>query len=524
MTCKYRMMRKHRARLASWPAVPIFLLFSMACGPAQEGASSGGTSSASASGGSAGSLGSGASGNTTGSDGGTSGTSGAVTGASGSGTPSGSTSGSSDASAGYGSGTSSGMPDAGPPDSGPFVCPPLPAPGNCTPPVDIRCPYPNLKDTGCIDPNPFRDPKIPIKMASTVVPYEVNSPLWSDGALKTRGMRLPDGGGKIIVKDCTANPMSCCVVNPVTFKGCLPPADDGKWEFPVGTVMVKNFMYPDASRPSGYKLVETRLFIHLDHKAQVSGTDTNWVGYGYQWDDAQTNATIIGGLADGSDIGISAMFNVTPTKGAAPQSITWRYPSRLDCITCHTPISPSGGSVLGPETIQMNRIATGDTMNQIDKLAALGMFETAPAKPYKAALVAPYPGQAGAPPPAATLDQRARSYLHANCSFCHRPEGVWNAFDVRYDVPFTSTQVWNTQICNARPGKGDQGTMGALILTPQNPMMSVMWLRMTAPPDDMLTGRHGRMPLIASYVVDTLGTDLISKWIKSIPVAACPPP
>jgi len=66
--------------------------------------------------------------------------------------------------------------------------------------------------------------------------------------------------------------------------------------------------------------------------------------------------------------------------------------------------------------------------------------------------------------------------------------------------------------------------MGALILTPQNPMMSVMWLRMTAPPDDLMTGRHGRMPLIASYVVDTQGTDLISKWIKSIPVTACPPP
>ena len=512
MTCKYG------ARLAKWLAIPTSLLLSAACSSAPEGVSSSGTGSASASGNSAGSPGSGASGSATGSGNGNSGTSGAAAGASGSGSTSGSTSGGS----GAGAASGSGMSDAGPLDSGAFVCPPLPAPGNCAPPVDIRCPYPNLKDTGCIDPNPFRDPKIPITMASTVVPYEVNSPLWSDGAFKTRGMRLPNGG-KIHVKDCTANPMSCCVVNPNTFKGCLPPADDGKWEFPVGTVMVKNFMFPDASQPSGYKIVETRLFIHLDHKVQVSGTDTNWVGYGYQWDDAQTNATIIGGLADGSDIDIRAMFNVTPTKGAAPQAINWIYPSRLDCITCHTAITPSGGGTLGPETMQMNRIVTGDTMNQIDKLAALGMFETPPAKPYHAALVAPYPGQAGAPPPGATLDQRARSYLHANCSFCHRPDGVWNGFDVRYDVPFASTQVWSTTTCNAKPGKGDQGVFGALIVTPQNPKMSVMWLRMTAPAGNAMTGKTGRMPLIASYVVDTQATDLISKWINSIPITACPP-
>jgi hypothetical protein len=279
--------------------------------------------------------------------------------------------------------------------------------------------------------------------------------------------------------------------------------------------MVKNFMFPDASRPSGYKLVETRLFIHLDHVDQVSGVNTSWVGYAYQWDDAQTDATIVGGLTVGSDTGINAMFHVTPTKGAAPQAITWNYPARIDCITCHMPITPSGGNTLGPETIQMNRIATGDTMNQIDKFAALGMFETPPAKPYLAALVAPYPGQAGSPPPTATLDERARSYLHANCSFCHRPDGKWNGFDIRYEVPFKDTYT-----CNAMPGKGDQGVAGATLLTPTNPMSSVIWLRMDTPAATAMSGKTGRMPAIASYVIDTQGTMLISDWIKSI--TACP--
>jgi mono/diheme cytochrome c family protein len=399
-------------------------------------------------------------------------------------------------------------------DSGSFVCPTMPVPGSCAPPVDIRCPYAKLSQTGCIDPIPFSDSKIPIKMASVVVPYEVNSPLWSDGALKTRGMRLPSTGSKIHVKDCATHPMECCVLDPATLKDCLPPADDGKWVFPAGTVMVKNFMFPDASRPSGYKLVETRLFIHLDHFEKVQGVKTDWVGYGYRWDDAQTDATIIGSLVDGSDIGNSAVFHVTATMGAATQPITWNYPSRLDCITCHMPTTPSGGNTLGPETIQMNRIATGDTMNQIDRLAALGMFETAPGKPYKAALVPPYPGQSGSPP-AAMLEQRARSYLHANCSFCHRPDGKWNGFDVRYDVPLKSTAI-----CNGMPGKGDLGVTGALLLTPAKPASSVMLLRMKAPPGNAITGGTGRMPAIASDVVDTQATDLISQWISSI--SACP--
>ncbi len=168
-----------------------------------------------------------------------------------------------------GGGTAGGGQDGGQ-DGGPFACPTLPAPGSCAPPVDIRCPYPKLSQTGCIDPSPFSDSKLPIKMASVVVPYEVNSPLWSDGALKTRGMRLPTGG-KIHVKDCAQNPTECGVLDPATFKCCLPPADDGKWVFPAGTVMVKNFMFPDASRPSGYKLIETRLFGRAPPRSRSPG-------------------------------------------------------------------------------------------------------------------------------------------------------------------------------------------------------------------------------------------------------------
>jgi len=86
--------------------------------------------------------------------------------------------------------------------------------------------------------------------------------------------------------------------------------------------------------------------------------------------------------------------------------------------------------------------------------------------------------------------------LHANCAFCHRPDGKWNGFDVRYDVPLKSTAM-----CNAVPGKGDLGVAGATLLTPKTPMSSVMWLRMHAPPGNAMIGGTGRMPAIASKAV-----------------------
>ena len=80
----------------------------------------------------------------------------------------------------------------------------------------------------------------PRKLADFVIPYDVNSPLWSDGAIKTRGMVIPQGQ-KVHVLNCTANPAECL----------YGPEDDGRWVFPVGTVLVKSFIFDE-------KLVETR--------------------------------------------------------------------------------------------------------------------------------------------------------------------------------------------------------------------------------------------------------------------------
>jgi uncharacterized repeat protein (TIGR03806 family) len=335
--------------------------------------------------------------------------------------------------------------------------------GSCTPPADVFSPIQTLSATGCVDPS---DPRKPI---SSAVSYEVNSPLWSDSADKERAFVLPPGG-TIHVRDCVASPSDC--------PGGI--ADDGRWDFPVGTVMIKIFMFDS-------KLVETRLFMHVDAD--------DWIGYSYEWDEAQTDAKIV------SSDRVAVMFNT------GTRTVPWHYPSQDDCLNCH---NRAAGSTLGPETAQMNRVVDG--VNQIDKFSSLGLFESTPTKPYKAALVTPYAGQLGSPPADATAEQKARSYLHANCAFCHRPDGNFANFDLRYD-----TTLKNMGICNVGVEKGaiPSAPGKTKIMVPGQDMDSVMWLRMNASDAD-----NGRMPQIASYVVDTDAVTVVGDWINS--VSNCP--
>jgi len=331
--------------------------------------------------------------------------------------------------------------------------------GNCSPPIDVFSPITTLSQTGCVE---LTNPTKPVARA---VSYEVNSPLWSDLADKTRAFVLPTGG-KIHVRNCSV-------------VGDCPngAADDGRWLFPVGSVMIKTFSF-DA------KLVETRLFMHVDAN--------NWVGYSYQWNEDQSDARIVS--SDGAQV----------TFHTGTRDIDWHYPSQKDCLNCH---NDATGATIGPETAQMNRMLNGS--NQID--AMLALFEVPPAKPYKKALVTPYPSQAGTPG-AATTEEKARSYLHANCGFCHRPGGNFANFDLRYDTPLSGMSICDTEvvkgaIANA-PGK-------TKILVPGQETSSVLWLRMNEPDPN-----KGRMPQIASWVVDDAGVAAVGAWIKTI--AACP--
>jgi uncharacterized repeat protein (TIGR03806 family) len=320
-----------------------------------------------------------------------------------------------------------------------------------------------LSETGCVDPT------APTRPAATLIPYGVSSALWSDAAVKQRFFALPDGA-MIDVKDCTRTPDSCA---PVDMGGTYE--DEGDWTFPVGTVFVKTFAFGD-------KLVETRLLVR-------AGEFDYW-GYSYHWRDDQSDAELWPSNVDGYDQEIEGPNGTQ----------TWHFPSRQQCLQCHT--TPAG-VYLGPETSQLNtdfRYPNGVTGNQLDTLEHIGVF-SAPVVRKPA-----YPSPTGAD---ATLTERARSYLHANCSMCHRPGSNFTGFDMRFSTPFA-----DMNLCNATPEKGDLGVSGALRITPGDPGASVVSLRMHSR-DAMV-----QMPQVGSNVVDDDGVGVIDQWITSL--TGCP--
>ncbi len=388
--------------------------------------------------------------------------------------------------------------DASPPP--PTTCVTPTTPQSCTPPEMTSLPICKLSQTGCMDPVNVT------QFAKNAVYYEVNSPLWSDGAAKSRAFVLP-AGGKIHVKDCEADAGDASLAECVAPNG-IPngPADTGKWVFPVGTVMIKNFMFNG-------KLVETRLFMHVDAAtAGVIQNTSQWVGYNYAWNEAQTEATIV------NNERLAVSFDAGGPADAG--EVQWNYPSWLDCITCHAP----GVDTLGPETDQMNREVDGG--NQIDRFVAMGLFDdTAPQKPYAAAMVEPYanPSLGLTGTPGATTEEEARSYLAANCGFCHRPDVNNFGFDLRYSLSFAQTALCNQPQQTGIPGYEDGGADDDVDFAPGDHAASAMWIRMALnvpASDPNETDNVGRMPELASFVVDPQATDLIASWIDS--VKSCP--
>jgi cytochrome c551/c552 len=361
-------------------------------------------------------------------------------------------------------------------------------PQSCTPPSGTTLPPCTLALTGCMSTT---TPTQPIAAAHY---YEVNSPLWSDGAAKSRAFVLP-AGGTIHVKDCSVPSAECTAPNGIV-EGT---ADTGRWVFPVGTVIIKSFEFDG-------KLVETRLFEHVDAAtATLLGNGTDWVGYTYEWNEAQTEATAV------PDERLPIQFNT------GTRTVSWNFPSRVDCIGCHN----ASINTIGPETAQMNRTVNG--ANQIDTFAAAGLFDTAPAKPYAGPLVEPYMntslGLVG-PPMGTTPETAARSYLSTNCGFCHRPDVNDQGFDLRWQLSFK-----DTKLCN-QPDNTGIGSMSGVKLVdfvPGDHADSSVYLRMNipVPADDPNEYTNvDRMPPVASFVVDTQAVALVGQWIDS--VSSCP--
>lgn len=290
-----------------------------------------------------------------------------------------------------------------------------------------------------------------------LVPFQVNAPLWSDHAHKTRFFTVPDR----------------------TTIG-FHPID--AWTLPVGAVLVKHFeMEMDVGNAASRRRLETRVLVH-----QQGG----WSGASYRWNATQTDAALVAVRANET-------LTVRDTRAAGGVRVqTWTYPSPTDCQQCHT---GAAGHVLGLNTLQCNRPLLPTDQNQLDLLARMGYFDQTIAPPEQYAhLLDPslHHGEVGA---------FARSYLSANCASCHRPGGaVQGSIDLRFTTPDALTGLlW------VRPTRGGLGLPDPYRVKPGEPHNSVLLHR-------MLRVDGTRMPILGSSVVDVEALTLIDAWIRSL--------
>ena len=299
------------------------------------------------------------------------------------------------------------------------------------------------------------------------VPYQLNQPFWSDDAAKFRWIALPNDGTRDTVDEQIAY------------------SETGLWGYPTGTVLMKHFELPlDERDPSVTTRLETRFL--------VLGVDGVWYGVTYQWQPGQTDADLLTTLAT-TDYDIQLVGGGTRTQ-------TWSFPSRTQCMTCHI---PAAGGPLGLRTHQQNGDmfypSTGRTDNQLVTWNTLGMFSPA----IDEATIPTLLRSAGFTNVTASLEDRARSWLDANCSNCHRPGGVNAGFDMRLTTPFENQGLVNGGV------RDDLGFPGMTVLTPGDPDLSAIYQRADA------VGPFA-MPPLAKALAQGPAVEILREWILRV--------
>jgi uncharacterized repeat protein (TIGR03806 family) len=301
-----------------------------------------------------------------------------------------------------------------------------------------------------------------LEPAAGIIPYDVNSPLWSDGATKKRWIALPEN-------------------QKITFS-----ANDS-FSFPAGTVFIKNFDLTVNETNGASRRLETRLLVR-----NASG---GVYGVTYKWRSDGMDADLLSAA-------LTENISVTNASGVRTQS--WYYPGPMDCLACH---NPNAGSVLGVNARQLNGpftyAPTGVTDNQLRTWNHLGLFTTA----YDNASLTNLPRLVHVDDTNYPPEYRVRSYVDANCAQCHRPNGVAGYFDGRFSTPLAKQRLVDGPLANTL------GDANARVIKPRDLSKSVLYARINR------TGAL-QMPPLARNVVNTNAVNAVTEWINSLPRAA----
>jgi uncharacterized repeat protein (TIGR03806 family) len=302
--------------------------------------------------------------------------------------------------------------------------------------------------------------------AEGVVPYDLNTPLFSDYTEKLRFIKLPPGG-KI---DYHANDV---------------------FSFPVGTVIAKTFAYPlDMTEPAkGRRLLETRI---LEHRPD------GWVGLPYIWNEEQTEATL--------DVAGDTVQVAWRHSDGQKRTNRYLIPNANQCKGCHEadgtdkPMRP-----LGPTARQLNRefpYADGPE-NQLAQWSKLELLSHA-VDPHHAPKLPVWDD-----PATGSVNERARAWLEINCAHCHNPEGP--AKNSGLDLLFAQNKPAKYGVFKS-PVAAGRGTGGRLYdIVPGKPDESIFVYRLASDQPQIM------MPELGKRLVHKEGIELIRQWIAEMP-------
>lgn len=300
--------------------------------------------------------------------------------------------------------------------------------------------------------------------AEGVLPYDVNTPLFSDYAEKARFVWMPPG-------------LSARYV------------DNGPFEFPIGTAVIKNFYYPlDARKPEqGRKLMETRLLLLGEQ---------GWEAWPYIWNEEQTEAylEVAGGYKKVSWV----------DEEGESFELNYVIPNKNQCKNCHDWTGSMQPIGLQAKHLHKEFQYLDGPAQQVAKWREGGYLRDVPALEEIPALAAYDDAHY-------SLDLRARAYLDINCGHCHNPKG--NAKNSGLGLLFEEQNptAWGVNKPPVAAGRGAGNRPFSIVAG--HPDQSILLYRIESVDPGVM------MPELGRKLVHKEGIALIREWIEGLEVS-----
>jgi uncharacterized repeat protein (TIGR03806 family) len=326
-----------------------------------------------------------------------------------------------------------------------------------------------------------------------VVPYDLNTPLFSDYAHKLRTIWMPRGRS-------------------------AKYSADGGFEFPVGTIITKTFYYPrplaatrdqkavartyDQSadfggdrhrdRERGLKLAN----VHLIETRILVRRAAGWEALPYVWNSAQTEAVL-------ARTGDAKPLELVSDDGSR-EKFTYVVPNENQCAGCHVvDLKTKEIAPIGTKARHLNRAYEypAESENQLAHWTKLGILTGV-------SDLSGAPKNADWRDAAQPLDARARAYLDINCGHCHNAKGPANTTALDLTIFGASDRFLG--VCKP-PVAAGRGTGDHIFdIVPGKPQDSILPYRMLSSEPGVMMPEQGRT---TTHVEGVL---LIEQWIAAL--------